>query len=175
MTSAISRHTCQELLLEPEDLSTALRFMAQARPERGTSYDGNERFEHGRSVILRWLAESAYGSPAGYDTTEEADREGLTEEELAAAQISQADLLYECAEVLYFLANLEPQRVKDYCDESDVAHSGGCRVLEWIERRLLRVSGYDDEKRPHKTTGERAAEAEAVRDAEAERDSATVN
>ncbi len=155
--TTIPRYAPTELLAG-EDLASALTFMAQARPLRGTSYDNDERFEHGRSVILRWLACCAEGE--------------------SAEQTPPADLLYECAEVLYFLGNLEPRHVKDYGDESDTAQSGGCRVLEWIERRLLRVSGYD-EKRPHQTAGEKLDESmrdsEAKREAEAQRQGATVN
>jgi hypothetical protein len=66
-------------------VADALTFIARARPLRGTSYDEDERFEHGRSVIRRRLAESA--------------SEGSSDEALAAAQVLQAEQLYDCAEV----------------------------------------------------------------------------
>ena len=61
--TTIPRYAPTELLAG-EDLASALTFMAQARPLRGTSYDNDERFEHGRSVILRWLACCAEGENA---------------------------------------------------------------------------------------------------------------
>jgi len=78
-------------LLKPNDIATVLAFLAYARPLVGTSYDDDERFEHGRELLLLWLETSS----AGQSTSK-------------PATVSHRYLIYECAEVLYFLRNLEP-------------------------------------------------------------------
>jgi len=146
----IARFTRDELL-EAEDQADVLTFLARARPLEGCSYDDDERLEHGRSVILRWLAacslELAGPTPKG-----------------DVMQMPQTELVYECAEALYFLRNLDPLQPKgtDDAEDCDHADSGRHRILGWIEARLLRAAGYDDESRPHKSACERLEEANAT-------------
>src|SRR5438132_1638502 len=93
-TYNIARFTTDELL-EAEDQADVLTFLARARPLDGVMYDGDERLEHGRSVILRWLAASSL------------ELVGPTPES-EVQWTPQTELVYECAEVLYFVRNLDP-------------------------------------------------------------------
>jgi hypothetical protein len=139
-------------LLNVDDVATVLAFLALSRPLEGTSYDEDERFEHGRELLLRWLEASSVGADGAP----------------ASSTISQRDLLYECAQVLYFLQNLEPWSSGLEDDRRDKAEMGRFRVLEWLERRLLRASGYSA-SRPHATTAEKIEAVYEARDAIEER------
>jgi hypothetical protein len=83
-------------------------------------------------------------------------------------------LLYECAEVLYFIHCLEPLSTDRDNARAGRALCGYMQVLSWTEQRILRASGIGDD-RPHKTDVEKSREREAVNQALEEREGASVN
>lgn len=151
------RNTPQELL-DTENTVTVLAFLGQARYLDGCSQDDDERFEHGRQLVLEWLEASLDFDPRN-----------------PPPEIQPGQLLYECAEVLYFLYSLEPLR--NTCPDEERAGRVVCgymRVLSWTERRILRASGIG-EARTHKTPGEKADERAQIRSAMEERSASPIN
>jgi hypothetical protein len=148
--------------IEAEDHADVLVFLSRARPLDGIMYDGDERLWHGHELICRWLAACALEvvGPATKDSQ----------------LLTLAEHSYECAEVLYFLRNLEPIHARDASDKDDCDHAlcGQNRLFDWIEKRLVRIAGYDDETRPHKSGGERLEEKNGTVSAEEEREAQSV-
>ena len=149
----IARFTSDELL-EAEEQDDVLVFLARVRPMDGIMYDGDERLDHGRELVCRWLAASSF------------EQVGPAPESEGAQVVSLSELAYECAEVIYFLRNLDPLEPRDATDaEGDYQHAfaGQHRIFDWIERRLVRGAGFGPgTDRPHKSAMERLEEANAT-------------
>jgi hypothetical protein len=131
--STIPRNTAEELI-HAEDQADVLTFLAHTQPLEGCSFDDDERFHHGRNVILRWLAACSLELAGPTPKSEE-----------TALQMPQTELVYECAEVLHFLCNLDRLQPKaepvEVAEECDHALAGQHRILGWVEARLLRAAG----------------------------------
>jgi hypothetical protein len=158
-TTALPRNTVDDLA-DSDTIPQVLAFLAQARFFEGVSYENDDRVEHGRQLILEWLEASCDYDP-------EAPEEELSE-------VPMKTLLYECAEVIYFLHCLQPFSN----DVNDVragrAQCGYMQVMLWTERRIMRASGIGDD-RPHKTDIEKRREREEVTEALEELRRASVN
>lgn len=128
-----------EPMADVGDAADILRFLAGVEPMRGCEYSGDERFSHGDRLIREYVA-----------------RLLIKKEEPRDKSLNQD--LYECAQVLYLISNVEPiDDAETHCSGGRV-HVGFNRVIEWIEARLLRAAGFDS-LRPHKTYGEKFSAA----------------
>jgi hypothetical protein len=133
------------LTFPSEDQADALVFLARVRPLEGCSYDGDKRFTRGRQLILRWLAACAI------------ELKGPTPKEVKRGLSTSR-------------TTLEPLTLNEGEGEWDPgldyqrARCGHSRTLQWIETRLVRVSGFDagtgrpNETSPEEQDVERAAE-----------------
>ena len=157
-TTTLPRNTVDDLG-DSDTIPNVLAFLAQARFLDGAAHEDDDRFEHGRQLILEWLEASCDYNPEAPGQLPE---------------VALKTLLYECAEVLYFIHCLEPLATDPDDDRAGRALCGYMRVLSWTEQRVMRASGIGDD-RPHKTDVEKSREREAVNQALEERRAASVN
>jgi hypothetical protein len=125
-------HRVIEPMADVEDAASILKFLSVVQPLSGVEYAGDERMAHGDRLIREHAARM------------------LTDVEEPTRPHEQD--LYEIANVLYVLHNVEPIQSRSF--NLGEVHLGFCKIMEWIEDRLLRASGFDQE-RPHRTYGEK--------------------
>jgi hypothetical protein len=157
-TTMLPRNTVDDLA-DSDTMPKVLAFLGRSRTLEGCSFESDDRFEHGRQLILEWLEASCDYNPESSERLPE---------------VPMKMLLYECAEALYFIHCLEPLAGDRHDERIGRTLCGYMQVLSWTEKRILRASSIGQD-RPHKTDVEKANEREAVNQALDERRAASVN